>query len=152
MRAWFLTLLLLTGPTLAQQQEAAKVAPVDPLSSSYLIKLTLGLVFIIVLIFGLAWLARKMQLTPVSGRQLIRVLSAVPVGNRDRIALVEVGDEQILLGISPGRIQKLHVMATPIQAVERPPAEQSAFAQKLSRLMNTPSGAPGKGQGDRDVR
>jgi len=136
MRAWLLTLLLMAGPVLAQ--EVRQPAPVDPISSAYLVKLTLGLVFIIVLIFGLAWVARKMQLTPLSGQQLIRIVSAVSVGNRDRIALIEVGGEQILLGLSPGRIEKLHVLASPVSLDEQAPAyAQSPFAQKLAGLMNT---------------
>jgi flagellar protein FliO/FliZ len=136
MRAWLLTSLLMAGPLLAQ--EVRPPAPVDPISSAYLVKLTLGLVFIILLIFGLAWLARKMQLTPLSSQQLIRIVSAVSVGNRDRIALVEVGGEQILLGLSPGRIEKLHVLASPVSIDEAEQGHaQSPFAQKLAGLMNT---------------
>jgi flagellar protein FliO/FliZ len=141
MRAWLLMSLFLAGPLLAADPAKA-VAPVDPVSSLYLFKITLALLGIVLLIFVLAWAARKMQLTPTSGQQLIRVLSAVPVGSRDRIALIEVGEEQILLGLSPGRIQKLHVLSSPLQLDEPQRHLNSPFARKLAGLMNASKARP----------
>ncbi len=42
------------------------------------------------------------------------------LGPRDRLVLVQVGEEQILLGLTPGRITPLHVLKTPVQRATRP--------------------------------
>jgi flagellar protein FliO/FliZ len=56
-------------------------------------------------------------------------------GTRDRILLLQVGEEQILVGLTPGRIEKLHVMSQPIEVAE---GEQisTSFADKLNSLMS----------------
>jgi len=108
---------------------------VDPVSSSYLIKLTLALVFILLLIFGLAWMMKKMQLTQHSQNGLIKIVSAISVGQRDRIALIQVGDEQVLLGLTPGRIDKLHTLKT-IVNTDLKEVDNQSFGEKFNQLLN----------------
>ncbi|MFB4393995.1 flagellar biosynthetic protein FliO, partial [Pseudomonas sp. LS_1] len=57
------------------------------------------------------------------------------IGPRDRLLLVQVGKEQILIGHSPGSIEALHVLAEPVPmpASARPAAPE--FAQRLLELM-----------------
>ena len=136
MKHWLLLMLCVCGSVFADEQ-AAQVPGVDPVSSAYLVKITLGLAFILVLIFVLAWVMKKMHLTPQSNNQMIRVLSAVSVGQRDRIALVEVGNEQILVGLTPGRIEKLHALANPIVVEDQGQAANQRFAEKFAQLMNS---------------
>lgn len=133
MKFWLLSLLLAVSPLLANES-AQKIPAVDPVSSTYLVKIILGLAFILLLIFMLAWLMKKMQLTPHSGQQMIKVLSAISVGTRDRIALVEVGNEQILVGLTPGRIQKLHTLSSPV-ALPDGSSQQQGFTSKFNSLM-----------------
>ena len=101
----------------AQSGEAASDA-LEPLSSPYLLKLTGGLVLVVVLIFALAWLVKKFNLNQQSNNGLMRIVTGMPLGTRDRIVLLQVGEEQILLGLTPGRIQKLHTMSQPLQVAE----------------------------------
>ncbi len=134
-----LFILIICAPVWAAEE--APIPAVDPVSSTYLVKITLGLAFIVTLIFVLAWLAKKMQLAPGSGQQSIRVLSAISVGHRDRIALVEVGEDQILISLTPGRIQKLHTLTSKVVVDQSGTAASPAFSDRLQRLMQ-----PGKTQ------
>lgn len=115
MKYRLLFLLLLPFQVLAQQDDVAIPDIVDPVSTGYLLKLTLGLVLVVGIIFGLAWLMKKMQWTQHSQKGLIRIISAVSVSHRDRIALIQVGEEQILVGMSPGRMQTLHTLKSPVE-------------------------------------
>jgi len=128
----FLSLLLMG------QAAAAEVAPqlpaVDVMSSAYLMKLLSALLFIIVLIFGFAWLMKKMQLTQHSNNGLIRIVAAISVGQRDRIALIQVGEEQILVSMSPGKINKLHTLKTILTTHETDKGAES-FAHKFNQLV-----------------
>jgi flagellar protein FliO/FliZ len=134
-------LLALPLPLLAQEtlQRAAEAAvdpaAVDPMSSGYLLKLIIGLMMVLALIFLFAWAARKMRLTPSGQQGLIRVLSAIHVGQRDRIALIQVGEEQILIGLSPGRMQTLHTLKKPLAPMESSEGEEGGFAERLQQFM-----------------
>ena len=69
-----------------------------------------------VIIFLLAWLVKKFNLNQQSSSGLIRVIAGLSIGTRDRIVLLQVGEEQILVGLTPGRIEKLHTLAQPLEA------------------------------------
>lgn len=105
------------------------------------LQLLLGLALVIAAIAVTAWIARRMlALKPgVGGR--MRVLGALSVGGRERVVLVQVGDTQVVLGVAPGRVQALHVMATPLPTSEPASDTAPAFASVLARL------AGGRGEG-----
>lgn len=107
-----------------------------------LAQLVLGLLLVLGLIFFLAWLLRRVQQAGPAGKgQVIDIVGSRALGPRDRLVLVQVGNEQILLGLSPGTITALHVLKEPVQV---PTSEQAApeFAQRLMELL-------GKDQKDR---
>jgi len=114
---------------------SSNIPPVDPVSSSYLLKLIIAMVFILLLIFGLAWIMKKMQLTQHSNNGLIQIVSAISVGQRDRIALIQVGEEQLLVGLTPGRIETLHMLKSPVKVGEAKQDNQS-FSEKFNSLLN----------------
>lgn len=96
-----------------------------------------GLLLVVGLIFLLAWGLRRVQgLTP-RGNQAIQVLSTQALGTRERLVLVQVGDEQVLLGLTAGRITPLHVLKQPV--VLEPPATAAPanheFARRLMELL-----------------
>ena len=97
-------------------------------------QLLLGLLVVIGLIFLLAWLMRRVQqMSPRSG-QVIKLLASQALGPRDRLVLVLVGSEQILLGLTPGRITPLLVMVEPVHLPDGEPASPE-FAQRLMELL-----------------
>jgi flagellar protein FliO/FliZ len=116
------------------QQESVEIAPVDPMSSLYLAKLTGGLLLVVFIIFGLAWLMKRLNLSQHSQNGLLRIIAGLPLGTRDRIVLLQVGEEQILLGLSPGRIQKLHTLSNPL-IFQQEQVSNTSFSQKFDRIM-----------------
>ena len=135
MKSILFTMLLIPGQIMAQQ-EADKPVAVDPVSSAYLIKLSFGLLVVVGLVFFLAWLVRKMQLVQSSNNGLIKIVSAISVGQRERIALIQVGEEQLLIGLTPGRIDKLHTLQKAIQTDVQSTPASSSFQQKFQQLLN----------------
>jgi flagellar protein FliO/FliZ len=69
-----------------------------------------ALVMILLLIVGLAFLVRKYNPTLGRGNPLMRVLGTMPLGGKERLILVQTGDACLLLGVTPGQIQTLHVV------------------------------------------
>ena len=132
-------LLALPFSVLAAEPVANTAAAVAPAVSSgvagQLTQLVLGLLLVLGLIFFLAWLLRRVQQAGPAGKgQVIELIGSRALGPRDRLMLVQVGNEQILLGLSPGSITALHVLKEPVQV---PVTEKATpeFAQRLLELM-----------------
>ncbi|WP_321833939.1 flagellar biosynthetic protein FliO [Pseudomonas kulmbachensis] len=128
-------LLVLPFSVLAAEPvaNATVAAPVVGASiGGQLTQLVLGLLLVLGLIFALAWLLRRVQQTGPRQGQVIELISSRALGARDRLVLVQVGNEQILLGLTPGRITPLHVLKEPVQV---PSTAQSATPEFAKRLM-----------------
>ena len=97
-----------------------------------LTQLVLGLLLVLGLNFALACLLRRVQQTGAPQGQVIELILSRAWGARDRLVLVQVGEEQILLGLTPGRITPLHVLKEPVQV---PGTTQSATPEFAKRLM-----------------
>ncbi|OCX24615.1 flagellar biosynthetic protein FliO [Pseudomonas graminis] len=105
-----------------------------------LLQLVLGLLLVIGLIFVLAWLMRRVQRAGPAGNQVIKLVGSRALGTRDRLVLVQVGNEQVLLGVSPGSITALHVMNEPVD-VPDPQSVQPEFAKRLLEALGNKGGA-----------
>lgn len=99
-----------------------------------LTQLVLGLLVVVGLIFVLAWLMRRVQRAGPGNGQVIELVGSRALGPRDRLMLVQVGNEQILLGVTPGRITPLHVLKEPVQVTKTEQATPE-FARRLLELM-----------------
>ena len=128
--------LVFLGQLLALPAMAAE--PVASMSSAgmgaQMSKLLLGLLLVIGLIFLLAWLLRRVQQLNPRGNQAIKLISSHALGPRERLVLVQVGSEQVLLGLSAGRIAPLHVLKEPVHLPDAEPASPE-FAQRLMELL-----------------
>ena len=129
-------LLALPLSALAAEPVVSAAATAAPAVSAgvggQLMQLVMGLLLVLGLIFALAWLLRRVQNTGSRQGQVIELISSRALGARDRLVLVQVGDEQILLGLTPGRITPLHVLKEPVHV---PDAAQKATPEFAKRLM-----------------
>jgi flagellar protein FliO/FliZ len=136
-KGFFAAALMLPFSVLAAEPVATVTAA--PAAGSgiagQLAQLVLGLLLVLGLIFFLAWLLRRVQQAGPAGKgQVIDIVGSRALGPRDRLVLVQVGNEQILLGLSPGTITALHVLKEPVQV---PATDQATpeFAQRLMELL-----------------
>ncbi len=92
--------------------EPLKTLPTLPSSPVYLIKMVVGLVTVLLLFYAFAWLARRFGmggLMPTTNRDL-KILESLSLGTREKLVIVQAGDEKLLLGITSGSIRKIHSM------------------------------------------
>jgi flagellar protein FliO/FliZ len=132
--------LALPFSVLAAEPVATATAAAAPAVSSgvtgQLTQLVLGLLLVLGLIFFLAWLLRRVQQAGPAGKgQVIELIGSRALGPRDRLMLVQVGNEQILLGLSPGTITALHVLKEPVQVPSGTEKATPEFAQRLMELL-----------------
>ena len=79
-------------------------------SAGSLLQTILALVFVLALLIGLAWFMKRYGPKVMGGNNKMRVVSSLNLGGRERIVLVEVADQWIVVGASPGRINALATM------------------------------------------
>ncbi len=102
-------------------------------SMPFNIMTTLGsLVFVVVFILFLAWLLKRMQ-APAFGQQKgLKVVSQLAVGTKERIAVVQAGNEQFLVGITSQSIQLIAKLEEPLTQEE---LAKPSFAEQFSQLL-----------------
>jgi flagellar protein FliO/FliZ len=99
-------MLTLVATTIAQQ-------PVDPstaLAPPGLVIRTLGaLMLVVVLLLGCNLLFRRKfgSFARSDGQRRLRVVERLSIGHRHSLVLVDVGDKQLVLGVTPDRITNL---------------------------------------------
>jgi len=93
-----------------------------------------SLVAVVVLIFLLAWGLKRVQSGKAGPGSVIHVVAALAMSTRERVVLIQVGDEQILVGVGPGGMRTLHVLDHPLE-VQPGVNGQSAFARRLRDML-----------------
>lgn len=103
-------------------------------AGSYL-QAALAIAFIIGLLLGTAWLARKISGGKGFGQGGMKLIGGVAVGPRERIVLLEIGDTWLVVGIVPGQIRTLHRLPKGMEpAGEKANLSDAPFAQWLKNM------------------
>ena len=131
-----------TVPAPATVQPAAQ-APgyaASPAAGS-LLQTIFALTLVLGLLAGLAWFMKRYGPKAVAGAANLRIVGALNLGGRERIMVVEVGDQWIVVGASPGRVNALATMPKqegalqPATLNEHAPAA-SSFAEWLKQTID----------------
>lgn len=93
------------------------------------LRLILPLILILALIFVVGFLVRRLSRTGFGKSPLLNILATLPVGSRERVILVEVADQWLVLGVTSSQINMLlNLPARPV-----PESESSVIKTDLAR-------------------
>ncbi|WP_462116122.1 flagellar biosynthetic protein FliO [Lysobacter xanthus] len=91
-----------------------------------------SLLLVIGLILGLGWLAKRMPgMQRGAGTSQLKIVASVALGPRDRAVVLDVGGQQLLVGVGQGGVRTLHTLEHPLPVVES--TAPSPFAQVLAQ-------------------
>ncbi|MDH5408013.1 MAG: flagellar biosynthetic protein FliO [Gammaproteobacteria bacterium] len=107
----------------------------EPVGFGDYVQMFFGLALVLGIIFGMAWLIRRMGTLQHVGHSSLCILGGVSLGQRERVVLLQVGEQQLLVGIAPGQIRTLHVLEKPIATNPNQSSTSSGFAEKLHAAM-----------------
>jgi flagellar protein FliO/FliZ len=96
-------------------------------------QVTLALCIVLGAIFLCAWLARRMRNISSGRAGAVNVVAEVRLGPKERAVLLQVGNTQLLVGVAPGQINALHVLAEPVAAPPTGSALESVSFKSLLR-------------------
>lgn len=139
--AFTLISLLLTLPLNVMAGDAAeKTVAASSGFGSMLGQMLAVLLLVIMLLLGLAWLLKRAGVNQGTLNGQLAVIGAVSVGQREKVVLIQAGQEQLLVGVTANEISLLHLLSEPIEVDAKSSTKTSStlsdsFAQKLSHAI-----------------
>ncbi len=96
-----------------------------------------NLVLVIGAIVAAAWIVARLRQHVPGGSGEVRVVASCALGQRERVLVVALGDEQIVVGVSAQGLVRLHEMREPLP--EPPTPAVVPFASRLQALRKQPT-------------
>jgi len=108
----------LIAETARAAEEKAPVSTVlaDNNVTSHLLQTTLGLLAVLAVIVAIGWVVKRFGNLRGGVQGQMKIVGGVSLGTRERVVLLQVGDQQLVLGVAPGQIRTLHVLDQPLSA------------------------------------
>ncbi len=114
-------------------------AAVKPISTGNLLNWSAGLVIVLSVFFLMIWLLKKINTGSMTGSGQLRVIGGLSLGMREKIVILKAGRKQLILGVSPGKIETLHVLeGDDCLSIEQKGSAcqgDDSFAKKLFQVM-----------------
>ncbi len=119
-------------------EEAKLAATVQP--SDYFLQILLSLILILLIIFFAAWFLKRYAHVNGAVNGQLKVLGGLSLGQREKVVLLQVGKEQIVIGVTPAQITTLHTLSEPID-VEEEGVSSSRFSVRLQEALQASKSA-----------
>ncbi len=131
-----------TGKTTAAAPVERKPAGVanDPLSAGNALTVFSSLILVLVIMLGLAWLLRRLQLARPGGSGAIQMVAQLPLGTREKVVLLRVGEQNILVGCSAAGVNRVHSWSgDSVPAMDHHAVPAAGFGAALQSVLSRES-------------
>lgn len=107
---------------------AGAIAPV--VGGGELLGMGMSMAVVIATILVLGWVYSRSRLVGSGASDLIKVVATRALGPKERLIIVEIADQQLLVGMTSTSVQTLHVFDAPVVTATEA-AEKPGFAERL---------------------
>lgn len=101
-----------------------------PSSVATLASMVGGLIVVLLLIFALAYMVKRLNLVP-SSQGVLKTLAVTPLGQKEKLVLVEVDGQQYLLGVTPHQVNLVDKLSEPVEITT------DSFASRLRQAKSS---------------
>ncbi|MDX1505858.1 MAG: flagellar biosynthetic protein FliO [Spongiibacter sp.] len=101
-----------------------------------------SLVLIVIALLAMAWFMRRLRQVQGPSRAGVNVVAQIPVGMKERLLVVQVEGEKLLVGCTPGSMQTLHQWTSP--PGDDDTAAPQGFASVIARQLAERRGGEAK--------
>ncbi|VAX03931.1 Flagellar biosynthesis protein FliO [hydrothermal vent metagenome] len=136
------TIIGLIAGTVLAAEEKAPVSTVltDNNVTSHLLQTTLGLLAVLAVIVAIAWAVKRFGNLRGGVQGQMKIVGGISLGTRERVVLLQVGEQQLVLGVAPGQIRTLHVLEQPLSTGDSgtpvaDKADASSFAMRMQSAL-----------------
>ncbi len=113
----------------------ASTATVTPMvGGGELLGMGISMAIVVAAILLLGWLYSRSRLAGSGASDVINVVASRALGPKERLMVVEVADQQLLIGMTSTAVQTLHVFESPVEIAAQPVAS-SGFSNRLKAAM-----------------
>jgi len=115
---------------------AAEASATPGVSLGTMVQTFLGLIFILALFLGAAWLARRLGAGNAfaGNKGPLKIVGGVSLSPRERILLLEIEGTWLVVGVSPGQMRTLHTL--PKGTLPPPAGKEGQFGHWLQQFRN----------------
>ncbi|AMO81492.1 flagellar biosynthetic protein FliO [Obesumbacterium proteus] len=121
---------------------SAPAAPTVPTGSVLTqVGSTLGAILLLILVIG--WLVKRLGFAPKSSRNsMLNVRASCSLGARERVVVVEVDNQCLVLGVTSQSVTHLHTFTAPL-AEDEPVEKKQDFSQIFKQVIQQQFGKRG---------
>lgn len=141
----YLVLVFFTHISFAAEIEKTdklKTLSASPINSGALLETVGGLLLVLAIIAFLAWLLRRTGQFNSAANGEMKIIAGLSLGTREKAILLQVGTQQILVGVTAQHVQTLHVLENNIETTSKAKIVSSSFADKLQQMMKKNTESP----------
>ena len=125
---------------LSQQTLAAENSAITP--GIGFLQIAGALLFVLFLMFIAAWLLKRFGPVAAGNKIVVKVVGGVSIGNRERVLVVEIDDQWLILGVTPNNINHLGSMPKKDMPQHSDPATGGMFQEWMKRTVEKRNNAP----------
>lgn len=133
---WSVAVLAAVSGADAMAQAATAAPAPSPMSS--MLQGLVGLAVVLLVIFAVAWLLKKVgPRTQANG--LVQIVGGASVGPREKVVVVRFDGQTLLLGVAPGHVGLLHAGGPSAEQAPRPESAPNvpSFVDRLRAVRKT---------------
>ncbi|NOX26666.1 MAG: flagellar biosynthetic protein FliO [Gammaproteobacteria bacterium] len=114
--------------------QSTSIANNEPFAMANILQMLAGLAFVIILILLLGWFYRRFGTIGTNNNSDFRIVASLSMGQRERVVMLQVGHHQILLGVGPGHVEKIHVFDEPV--IKESNSSGGSFSDSLAKVIS----------------
>ena len=114
--------MLIALPAQADADTVATEVGSSLFTGDYLLQVVGSFFLVICVLLAVMLLLKRFNTVGPSKGGYIQILARVPLGQRERAVLLQVGEDQILVGVAAGNVTTLHNISHPVIPSEAEPS------------------------------
>lgn len=114
MKLFLITLLFLAFSVHANA-ETSSIGPSDIFTGDYLLQVIGSFFLVLCILFGVLFFLKRSNNAVSGGVGDMRIISSISLGQRERAVVLQVGKQQLLVGVTAQSIQPLHLLSEPLE-------------------------------------
>lgn len=129
--------LVFSLPAWAEEAATTTVGGSLTRPGDYFGQILFSLVLVLVLIFAVAWMLRRFNRFSAVAHGHLKVHGVLQVGQRERILLLQVGEKQLLVGVTTSKISTIYELEEPLDVNNHAANSfvSNKFYQRLQQAM-----------------
>jgi flagellar protein FliO/FliZ len=131
--------LMLCTLCFASRANAASAAPAD-LAATGMLQVVFSLMLVLAAIVATAWIVRRFAIGAMGNQHRLKVVGGVMVGSREKVVIVELEGNWLVLGVTSSQVNLLQQLPRPTEP--EVPAAVPPFASWLQRALQSRASTP----------